>query len=483
MDYRPFLDLSPEMACVLSLDEGRVVDLNAAWEPRLGYSEGELRDRPFTDLVLERDRARAAAALGRLAKGDAMSGAEHRFLHKDGSFRWITWSALARPEAGLIFATAREIGEGGLNLRQLKAIVDGTTDFVGLAGPGGDVIYINPSGMKMVGRAGESYAGLRIADVRTEKGLSHVRDVIRPAALRDGVWSGETEFRGPGGKPFPAWQVFFVIRDEDGVPESLGSIARDISDRKRREAELQKFKAIVDSASDFIALASVGGAIRYVNASGLRLLGRRAEEVPDLTLSRMFTPSSHRDEPEIRQALAEGRSWTGETELRCADGRAVPVATLVMGIRVGDERTEEVAIVARDLTSHRSAVALKEAIRAMSTPILEVWRGVLLLPVIGAVDSARAAEMTESLLNAVVRTRCRMAILDLTGVEVMDTSTLGHLFKIVSATALLGSSCVVSGISARVAQTIAGLGIELSGLRAFRTLEDALAFALRQAEV
>jgi anti-anti-sigma factor len=483
MDYRPFLDLSPEMACVLSLDEGRVVDLNAAWEPRLGFSADELRGRPFVELAHERDRARAAAALGRLAKGEAVSGAEHRLLHKDGSFRWIAWSALARPEAGLIFATAREIGEGALNPWQLKAIVDGTTDFVGLAQPTGEIIYINPSGMKMVGRAGESYAGLRIADVRTEKGLSHVRDVIRPAAERDGVWSGETEFRGPGGKPLPAWQVFFVIRDEDGVPESIGSIARDISDRKRREAELETFKAIVDSASDFIALASATGELRYVNASGLKLIGRRAEEVPELTLARVFAPSSHRFDPEIRETLGAGRSWSGETELLHTDGRVVPTATLIMRIQVSDERTAEIALIARDLTSHRSADALKEAMRAMATPILEVWRGVLLLPVIGAVDSARAAEMTESLLNAVVRTRCRMAILDLTGVEEVDTSTLSHLFKIVSATTLLGSSCVVSGISARVAQTITSLGLSLSGLRAFRTLEEALAFALRRAEV
>jgi rsbT co-antagonist protein RsbR len=478
IDYRPFLELSPEMACVLGLD-GRVLEGNAAWEALLGSAVAEMRGRAFVDLAFERDRGRVAAALARLAAGKPVTDAQHRFLHHDGSFRWLSWSAKSRPEEGLIFASAREVGV--VSLRHLKAIAEGTTDFVGVAELTGEVMYMNPAGMAMVGRAGQSGVGLRMSDVRTEKGARHSAEEIRPAALRDGIWSGETEFRGPGGKTVATWQVIFPLRDEDGAPEAFGCIARDIGERRQRELELRRFKTIVDSASDFVAIASPSGTLRHINAAGLALIGHSAEEARSLRLQDVFTAeSAARFEKDIRAALTAGRSWSGEPDLLCADGSAIPTASVVLMLRDQDDGHAEIAIVSRDLSSHRRADALQTALRAMSTPILEVWDGVLALPVIGVVDSARASEMTEALLHAIVRARCRVAILDLTGVDVMDTSTLGHLFKMVSAASLLGSACVVSGISAHIAQTIAMLGLDLSSVRAFRTLQDALSFALQK---
>lgn len=122
----------------------------------------------------------------------------------------------------------------------------------------------------------------------------------------------------------------------------------------------------------------------------------------------------------------------------------------------------------------------EESIRAMSTPILRLWEGILALPVIGLVDSARAAQMMESLLDAIVQTKARHTILDLTGVEVMDTSAANHLLKVVRAATLLGTQCLVSGISPRMAQTIVGLDLDLGELVSFSTLESALRYALEQ---
>ncbi|HEU4538801.1 MAG TPA: STAS domain-containing protein [Polyangiaceae bacterium] len=122
----------------------------------------------------------------------------------------------------------------------------------------------------------------------------------------------------------------------------------------------------------------------------------------------------------------------------------------------------------------------EESIRAMSTPILQLWEGILALPVIGFVDSSRAAQMMESLLEAIVRTKARHTILDLTGVDLMDTSAANHLLKVVRAAALLGTQCLVSGISPRMAQTIVGLDLDLGELISFSTLESALRYALEQ---
>ncbi|AKV02300.1 RsbR, positive regulator of sigma-B [Labilithrix luteola] len=124
----------------------------------------------------------------------------------------------------------------------------------------------------------------------------------------------------------------------------------------------------------------------------------------------------------------------------------------------------------------------EDSIRAMSNPILQLWDGVLALPVIGLVDSTRANQMMESLLEAIIRTKARFTILDLTGVDIIDTGAADHLLKVVRAAQLLGTRCVVSGIAPNIAQTIIGLQLNLSELLSFSTLEMALRYALRAAE-
>lgn len=124
--------------------------------------------------------------------------------------------------------------------------------------------------------------------------------------------------------------------------------------------------------------------------------------------------------------------------------------------------------------------AQEEAIRSLSTPILQLWEGIVVLPVIGLVDSMRAAQMLEDLLGTIVRTKAHYAILDLTGVEVMDTRAADHLLKVVRASALVGARCLVSGISSNMAQTVVSLGVDLGRLKSFSTLEAALRFALTE---
>jgi len=122
----------------------------------------------------------------------------------------------------------------------------------------------------------------------------------------------------------------------------------------------------------------------------------------------------------------------------------------------------------------------EEAIRAMATPILKLWDGVLTMPVIGRMDSVRATQMMESLLHEITKTRSRYTILDLTGVDDLDASAANHLLNLMRASALLGTRCLVSGISPKMAQTIIGLGLSLTQLATFSTLEEALHHAIEQ---
>jgi len=136
----------------------------------------------------------------------------------------------------------------------------------------------------------------------------------------------------------------------------------------------------------------------------------------------------------------------------------------------------------REIEERRRAEELlrkkQDEILALSTPLLEVWDGVLALPLIGSLDADRAAHIMEKLLHEISSKRTRVAILDLTGVDAVDAGTASHLLCIARAVGLLGSRCLLSGISPRIAQTMTAIGINAEGFMTFGTLQDALKHAL-----
>jgi len=116
----------------------------------------------------------------------------------------------------------------------------------------------------------------------------------------------------------------------------------------------------------------------------------------------------------------------------------------------------------------------RAAIKNLSTPIIEVWQGVLCLPVVGVMDTARSAEMTSGLLQAIVDKGAKYAIIDITGIDVMDTRTVDHFIRMAKAIRLLGAECALTGLNPHIAQTIVQMGLELSDIVTHRSLRDAL---------
>jgi rsbT co-antagonist protein RsbR len=116
----------------------------------------------------------------------------------------------------------------------------------------------------------------------------------------------------------------------------------------------------------------------------------------------------------------------------------------------------------------------RAAIRELSTPVMEVWDGVLCLPVVGVLDTGRSAEMTETLLRSIVEKGARAAIIDITGIQVMDTGTADHFLRMAKAVRLLGAECVLTGINPGIAQTMVHMGVDLSDVITHRSLRDAL---------
>ena len=120
----------------------------------------------------------------------------------------------------------------------------------------------------------------------------------------------------------------------------------------------------------------------------------------------------------------------------------------------------------------------QQELMELSTPVVQLWAGVLALPLIGTLDSARTQVVMESLLQSIVDTGSSIAIIDITGVPVVDTLVAQHLLKTVAAARLMGADCIISGIRPQIAQTIVHLGVEISDVMTKATLADAFAVAL-----
>ncbi len=125
----------------------------------------------------------------------------------------------------------------------------------------------------------------------------------------------------------------------------------------------------------------------------------------------------------------------------------------------------------------------RKAIEELSTPIIKIWERVLVLPLIGTLDTRRSQRLTEALLTDIATTQIKVAILDITGVATVDSAVANHLLKTIAAVQLLGADCVITGIRPEVAQTMVHLGVDLSGVETLSTLAEGLKWAFRSLNI
>lgn len=121
-----------------------------------------------------------------------------------------------------------------------------------------------------------------------------------------------------------------------------------------------------------------------------------------------------------------------------------------------------------------------ETLLELATPVVKLWDGIVALPLVGTLDSARTQVVMEALLQALVETGSEHAIIDITGVPAVDTQVAQHLLKTVQAARLLGAECIISGIRPQIAQTVVALGIEFGDIQTKATLADAMLAAMRR---
>jgi rsbT co-antagonist protein RsbR len=292
----------------------------------------------------------------------------------------------------------------------------------------------------------------------------------------------------------------------------------------RREVEALKvaarrYHAIVGNSALSVQVCDAGGRVVEVNQGFEKLWKLSLEVVRDHVIleDMQLEPSGSlrgvrhayatgeatrlpaiRYDPRHTEGVAQGSAgWVASSIYPVKNEAGELLEAVVMHYEIGElARSEEelraqnealeAAVAARtaELSAHlRLLREQQQSIRELSTPVIRLWEGILALPLIGMIDSERAAQIMENLLSAIVQQRASQVILDVTGVPVIDADVASHLFKSVGAAGLLGVHCIVVGISPKMAQTLVDLGVDFSRVTTAPSLQEGLRQALtRRAE-
>jgi rsbT co-antagonist protein RsbR len=236
-----------------------------------------------------------------------------------------------------------------------------------------------------------------------------------------------------------------------------------------RDEAVEASKAVVDA----LAAVAASGRPEDVSAVGF---GAVRDQLGRMAASRARSGSSP---GQIAEEVAALRSPATElllAEFSDPSERAAQESVLALTVLMG---TLRLLVMETALSAGEELIARqREQLLEVATPVIRLWDGVVAVPLIGTLDSARSQVVMESLLEAIVAERAQYAILDITGVPTVDSLVAQHLMKTVAAAQLMGAECVVSGIRPAIAQTIVHLGIDLGPITTRAGLADALAYAL-----
>jgi PAS domain S-box-containing protein len=265
--------------------------------------------------------------------------------------------------------------------------------------------------------------------------------------------------------------------------DELGDVARSFNRVANALISSSAYRqAVVDNAVDAIITLGDDGTIDSVNPAAARIFGYDADEMTGRPIQ-LLLPAPHDQQ---YQVIGVGREVVG----RRKDGTEFPLDLAIGEMRLGDQH--RYIGVAHDLTERKRAAeeharlqeriiqAQAATLAELSTPLIPISDHVVVMPLIGAIDSDRAGQVLETLLHGIERSHARVAILDITGVPLVDTQVAKSLITAAQAVRLLGARIVLTGIRPEVAQTLVGLGVDLGDIVTHSTLQSGIAYATAQ---
>lgn len=491
-DPGPFFAASATPLAVLSRD-GAILHANTAFGAAFSKS-GEVVGKSLASLVGAADRDRVRGALEALKEGEGPALDVSTAAPAAGAVAASIRLHPTRLPGGEVLVTAVPSPPGRPKDQMRLAILDRILESgpVGYFAMDADGVYVSNEGKAgaRIGIAPGSLVGKNALE--TWKDTAGYPDIVR--ALKGEEVHAET---GIPGIDVEIW--YLPIHGADGKPN--GSVGFVIDQTPQREAEravreklavieeqtatLQMLSRVLASAPLVLWSTDETGRIKTSEGRGLETLGFSSTDLIGLNALELY-----KEQPEIAGAIVralggeESRAMTNPAPNVYFDSWFMPLkgaegAPAQGAIGLAIDSSERV----RGENELRDKLALIErqsaTIRALATPIIKVWDEILCLPVIGTVDSARTADMMQALMDAIVRDQARFAIIDLTGVEVVDTATADHLIQLFRAARVLGVEGVLCGIRPAVAQTVVALGLDLGAVKTMRSLRDALRWCIR----
>jgi PAS domain S-box-containing protein len=252
------------------------------------------------------------------------------------------------------------------------------------------------------------------------------------------------------------------------------------------EASQQMVQLLVNNIKGYaITMLDTRGNVTTWTPAAERLMGYRAEEVMGKHVSMFDTQddvASGKCERELQAAARDGRFELEGWRVR-KDGARLWVSVIITALRDSHGNLRGFGKITRDLTERREAderlrQQSRDIMEMATVPVVQVWEGILLVPLIGMLDSARTQQLMERLLERLTDTQSSVALLDITGVPTIDTQTAQHLIETIKAVRYIGAEIVLTGVRPAIAQTLVHLGVDLSNVTTRSSLRAGLSVAL-----
>lgn len=377
----------------------------------------------------------------------------------------------------------------------LQALLDGIPSVIYATDREGRIQVINQAFAGWVGATSSEIIGKYQLDLFPPDLVAYWQSQADTVLATGEMFQKEETVPGADG-PQTFLSQRFPLRNEHGEISAIAGTAVDITDRKRIENALREnqllTRAIIDNAPSVIYVKSPEGQMIIVNQLYARIFGKTVDEIIGSNESDMFPTDWVATWHEDDKRLFAGGQPVQYSQIMYIDDK--PHDFLTTHFPLYDEQGEPFAIcgIATDVTELRQTeqerarlqeeiiAAQQAALRELSTPLIPISEGVLVMPLIGTMDSNRARQVMETLLTGVTRNSATSVILDITGLPVVDTQVANVLIQSTIAARLLGAEVILTGIGPEVAQTLISLGTDLQGITTPGTLQSGITYALRR---